>query len=570
MKKVLKIVGLVILVLILTGAVAILVIRQMRQPPARQVFINGSVLTMDQHNSVAEAIAVENDQITAIGSTAEIKKLITNDTVVNDLEGRTLIPGFVDAHSHFPGSGLGALGEDLNSPPIGSIVKISQIIVKLKARAEKTKKGEWVYGFGYDDTLISEKRHLTRFDLDKVSTEHPVFISHISGHLGAANTMALKTVGIVAGTPNPEGGIIRRDKNGDPDGVLEEKAKDKASALAMKITIGKYLNMLSKANQDYAEAGVTTAQNGLSSEMIIKGLSFSSKYGLIPLRLVIWPNYKVGDKIINGEFKVDQHNSKMLKIGAVKLIADGSIQGYTGYLSKPYFVPFKGDKEYRGYPVIGRGKLVSQVKKFHNAGQQLAIHGNGDACIDNILYAYAEAQKEYPRQDTRHILVHAQMTRNDQLDLIQKLGVVPSFYSAHTYYWGDRHRDIFMGPERAMRMSPAKSALDRGIRFTIHLDTPVVPMNPLLLIWSAVNRISSSGKVIGKAERISKIQALRATTIDSAWQMFLETTVGSIEPGKYADLVILSEDPLTSSTPIRDIKVLETFVGGRSIYKMGD
>jgi predicted amidohydrolase YtcJ len=216
---------------------------------------------------------------------------------------------------------------------------------------------------------------------------------------------------------------------------------------------------------------------------------------------------------------------------------------------------------------MSREKLAIQVRNAHKAGLQVAIHCNGDAAIDDALFAFELAQGDFPRSDPRHVLVHCQMAREDQLDRMKRLGVSPSFFSLHTYYWGDRHTAIFMGPDRAARMSPAKSAIDRNMRFTIHTDTPVVPMNPLLLVWAAVNRISTSGQAIGAHQRITPLQALRAITINSAWQAFQEDTLGSIEPGKCADFVILSHNPLTQPMAIKDIRVLETIVAGETIYK---
>lgn len=198
---------------------------------------------------------------------------------------------------------------------------------------------------------------------------------------------------------------------------------------------------------------------------------------------------------------------------------------------------------------------------------QIAIHGNGDATIDDIIYAVDQAQMEFPREDTRHIAIHAQTTREDQLDEMKRLGITPSFFSAHAYYWGDRHCNIFLGKERAFRLNPAKSALDKGIPITIHLDTPVTPINPLLLVWSAVNRLSAGGNIIGEKECITPTQALRAVTIDAAWQVFQEHNRGSLEKGKYADMVILSEDPQKSRSAAKETEILETIVGGKTVYK---
>ena len=212
--------------------------------------------------------------------------------------------------------------------------------------------------------------------------------------------------------------------------------------------------------------------------------------------------------------------------------------------------------------------LVKMVEKAHHAGYQIAIHGNGDAAIDDIIYAFEQAQEEYPRVDARHRIEHCQMVREDQLDKMKMLGITPSFFAGHVYYWGDRHREIFMGPERAARISPLKSSVVRRIRFTVHDDTPVTPVDPLQLVWVAVNRLTKSKKVLGPQQRIDIKEALRAITIDAAWQNFEEELKGSIEVGKLADFVILAENPLAvKAANIKDIAVLETIVGGQTVYK---
>jgi predicted amidohydrolase YtcJ len=335
----------------------------------------------------------------------------------------------------------------------------------------------------------------------------------------------------------------------------------------MSFSAGDFFEMLEYASAEYAAMGVTTAQSGLTPKLMLDGLYYAWKLGRIPFRMEVWPDHELGLAIANGDFDPGKYQADEFNLGAVKIIQDGSIQGYTGYLSEPYHVPFEGDVNYRGYPAMKREELAELVTTLHKADLRIAIHGNGDAAIDDILYAVARAQKEHPRSDPRLIVIHAQMTRPDQLKRMRELGITPSFYVAHTYYWGDRHRDIFMGPERAARMSPAATAGKLGVRFTIHLDTPVVPMDPMLLVWSAVNRRSTSGEIIGPAERISVTAALRAVTIDAAWQIFQEDNRGSIEAGKFADLVVLAENPLEHPARIREIEVERTVVGGRTIYQ---
>jgi predicted amidohydrolase YtcJ len=423
-------------------------------------------------------------------------------------------------------------------------------------------------GFGYDDTLLEEKRHPTRDDLDAVSTDVPVYITHVSGHMGVGNSRALELLGIDASSEDPEGGVIaRRPGSMEPQGRLEETAHMQAA----RNTLGNVspldaVRMLRYASAEYASRGVTTAQSGGVDRGMADGMATLSRFGLVGPRLVLFPLHdSLGEEWLAGEFDTAEVSSSKVIVGPVKIIADGSIQGYTGYLSEPYHVPFKGDPDYRGYPAIPRDRLFEIVSRFHGAGWQLAIHGNGDASIDDILDAFAAAQLDNPRQDPRLIIIHAQMAREDQLRRMLKLGATPSFFSAHTYYWGDRHRDIFMGPERAANMSPTRSSQDIGLRYSVHLDTPVVPMQPMQLLWSTVNRISTSGQVIGAHQRVRPIEALRAMTIDAAWQIFQEDRLGSLEPGKLADMIILNGNPLTADD-VRELRVVETIVGGVSIF----
>lgn len=557
----------VIVVAALVLVVGAVLLRALDRPGAK-LYVGGSIVTMDPQNRVVEALAVDGDRIVSTGSRAELRAWAEDaGAEVIDLEGRTIVPGFIDAHGHYPGAGLAAVFVDLNSPPIGSVESIENLVTLLSQRAAETPEGEWILGIGYDDTLMLEQRHPTRHDLDRASTRHPVGVLHISGHLGVANTAALEVSGISAETPDPQGGLIRReDDSRRPNGVLEETATQPITARLVPGFMD-VLRMLERANELYLEQGVTTAQSGATAVGLVRLFDWASWLGLVPLRLIVWPTPAAADSLLAGELEAGQWNPLRLRVGAVKIIADGSIQGYTGYLREPYRIPPGDDPFYRGYPRIPRDELIERVQRYHGAGLQLAIHGNGDASIDDILDAIELAQAESPRADARHIVIHAQMTRDDQLDRMKRLGVLPSFFSLHTFYWGDRHRRIFMGPERAARMSPAKSAQARGVRFTIHCDTPVVPMEPLRLVWAAVNRKTRSDFTLGEAERISPMQALAAVTIDAAWQHFEEDVKGSLEPGKLADFVILSRSPLDDPETIDEIEVIETVIGGRTEYR---
>jgi predicted amidohydrolase YtcJ len=575
MNKWLKISLIVVTIIIIALGVAYQA-TQKAKPPTKQVFINGTVLTMNNNNSIVQAIAVEHDTIVDEGSNDVIKQLIDEDTVVHDLLGKTLIAGFVDSHSHFPGIGTGKLTVDLNSPPIGDIASIEDIIIRLTTKLSTIKEGKWLIGVGYDDSLLKENRHVNRDDLDRISTTVPILLMHVSGHIVAINSLGLELAGLEVDSIDkhvvaPKGGRFVRDNSDRLTGVIEETARFDVLKLAFDLSFFDFIDMVEQGAQEYAAAGVTTAQSGLSQEGQIKGLSLIDKLGLIPQRLIVWPDMDTGKRWLSGEFDDASYTTENVTIGAIKLVADGSIQAYTGYLAAPYHKHAVGHGEhsksdYQGYPSMEQIELENIISELHQKGRQMAVHANGDAAIEMVINAIEKAQELSPRPDARHIIIHAQMATIPQLQRMKNIGITPSFFSSHTYYWGDRHREIFMGPERSQGISPARSAVDIGLPFSIHLDTPVVPMDPLFATWSAVNRLTSSGQLLGPHERISVMQALRSVTIDAAWQVFLDNETGSLEVGKKADLVILSENPLLQPTTLDKIEVLSTYVSGLKIY----
>src|SRR6185437_892307 len=314
----------------------------------------------------------------------------------------------------------------------------------------------------------------------------------------------------------------------------------------------------------YASQGCTTANVSFVNPAVLKRLEASVQAGELSIRVMA--HSAVESMVENDEVPL---KSGRIKLGGVgEDPDDGSLQGYTGYLAKPYYTPFHGDKNYRGFPYRTRDEQVSRVMKVFKSGRQMLIHANGDAAIDDVLYAYRKAQEAYRRRDPRNTIIHAQTIREDQLDESKRLHVIPSFFELHVYYWGDRHRDIFLGPERAARISPERSALDRGMIYTTHTDSPVVPMQTILELWCSVNRITSSGKVLGADQRVPVAAALRAMTINAAYQNYQEKGWGSIEVGKHADMVILSDNIMkVDPMALRDMKVLATIAEGKTIYQ---
>jgi len=554
--------------LVVTALAAAAALWSFARRPGPVLYVGGPILTMDAGDRVVEALAVEGERIAAAGSAAELQGWAdASGARVVDLEGRALLPGFVDAHSHFPAAGIFSLVADLQSPPSGDVASIEDLVGRLREQAVQTDDDDWVVGVGYDDTLLQEARHPNRSDLDRVSGRLPVVAFHVSGHLAALNSRGLEELGIDATTPDPEGGRLRRDpKTGEPNGVLEEEAARGLTELLTPSPL-EGLRIVRHATELYLSAGVTTAQNGLTTEEPMWVLGWLVRLSLLPLRVVLWPGPELAEALDDGRVEFESPDPERLRLGAVKLMADGSIQGYTGYLERPYHVPLQGDPRYRGYPRFSREALFELVARHHASGRQLAVHANGDAAIDEVLAALEAAQREHPRPDARPVIVHAQMAREDQLERMRVLGAIPSFFGLHVLYWGDRHRAIFLGPERASRISPAASAARKGLRFTLHADSPVVPMQPLRIVSTAVNRRTRSGNVLGADQRIDPMRALRAITIDAAWQHFEEAEKGSLEPGKLADLVILDRSPLADPTTIDEIRVLETIVGGRSVWR---
>lgn len=536
---------------------------------AIKVYQNGNIVTLDTENPVAEAMAVSAGRIVAIGYNGDVEDFAGDDAEIVDLEGKTIVPGFYAAHDHYPASATARLFKvDLTSPPRGKIEKMEDLISALRIKARDALPGEWIAGWGYDDTLLEEKRHPTREDLDEASRDQPIWITHISGHIGVANSKALELAKISRTTAAPPGAVIQRDASSEPNGVLEE-CGDLIASLIPPPNEDDRMIPFRESVEEYASQGVTTAVVAGGGRQSLLDLQTAKARGLLKIRIIklmsrdeTAPSLPESGGLLNG------FGDDFLKLGAIKIWQDGSIQGYTGYLSEPYETPYKGNKGYRGYPRRSRAELTSMVKTLHRAGYQVAIHANGDAAIDDALQAIWEAQRDYPREDTRHRIEHCQMIRPDQFETAKEIGVTPSFFVDHVYYWGDRHLEIFLGQERAERISPLNSALQNQVRFTIHNDTPVTPVNPLHLIAVAVNRTTSGGKVLGETEKIRAIEALKAVTINAAWQNFEEKEKGSIEVGKLADFVILNSNPADIvPDQIQNIQVLETVVGGETVYK---
>jgi predicted amidohydrolase YtcJ len=539
------------------------------QAPADAVYLGTHILTFDAALPRARSLAVRGEQIVCVSARDACRALVGDATRVVELGMRTLVPGFVDAHGHV--AMLAGLVDhaNLSSPPVGPVESIAALQDALRAQlaAKQPAPGKWIAGWGYDDSLLAEQRHPTRDDLDAVSRDVPIAILHVSGHLAVANGAALAACGITSATADPPGGHFRRRAGGnEPNGVVEEAALYALlgkSPLAAPVSVAQ----LERALGVYAANGFTLVQDGASGPGDVAALQRLATAGTSPLDVVYYPVVRDPAQPLPGA-KLHAFVGRVAW-GGMKLVLDGSPQGKTAFLTKPYHVPPPGkDASYRGYPMVPQEFVDAALARFLPAGVPVIAHANGDAAEDMLIAAVEKALELAPGADHRTVMIHAQTLREDQLDRMRALGVIPSFFSAHPYYWGDWHRDSVLGVARALRISPTRSAQDRAIPFTIHNDAPVVPPDAIRLLWVTTNRETRSGRVLGAEQRIGIEDALRALTVNGARQYFAERERGALSEGKLADLVVLSENPLAMPREkLLGLRVMETVARGRVVFE---
>ena len=537
---------------------------------ADSVYVGGNILTMNDEQPIAEAVAVRGGRIQAVGRLDDLAPYLGSDTRRVDLQGRTLLPGFVDSHGHVQGIGLQASSANLLPAPDGSgrdIVAVQALLRDWQANNTGPLKATgWIVGFGYDDSQLAEGRHPTRDDLDAVSTEQPVLVIHQSGHLGAVNSKALELAGVTAETQDPAGGVFRRrEGSNEPNGVLEEYALFAMLGVLNAELTNDINDAMARAGADLvASFGYTTAQDGRSSPDTIASLRRVAAEDGFAIDIVAYPDVLTIDDVspsLDYEGRV--------RIGGVKLTIDGSPQGKTAWLSEPYFVVPEGQPEdYLGYAAIDEETTLSAVDKAFANNWQILVHANGDAAIDRFIAAVDAARAAHPDTNNRPVLIHGQTLRADQVKPLESLGIFPSLFPMHTFYWGDWHRDSVLGPERAENISPTGWLMERGMIFGTHHDAPVALPDSMRVLSATVTRRTRSGRVLGAEHKVPVDVALKAMTIWPAWQHFEEDRKGSIETGKLADFVVLSDNPMTvPEDQLSELVILETIKEGVTVYR---
>ena len=552
---------------------------------ADAVYFNGRIITVDDDNPKATAVAIKDGKIIYVGDVRGSKPLIAESTRQIDLQGRTMVPGFVDAHGHVVSAGIQAASANLLPMPDGEVNSFAQLVDTLKAWEETETGAEfvdntgWLVGFGFDDSQLEEQVFPTAQILEQVSQDKPVMIIHQSGHFGVFNGKALELAGITDCRKEVPGGSIRCQADGQaPNGVLEENAFFAALAVFQADIDDAYnLDLFSQGMQSFARFGYTTAQEGRAFAPTVAIAEAKAAQGPLPIDVALYVDYTAKDHLNQSAYYsgsgydgIGYNNG--LRIAGLKLTIDGSPQGKTAWLSEPYFVPPEGqDKDYVGYAAMTEEQVNGEVMDAFANNRQVLVHCNGDAAIDRYLDAIEEAAEEHGLKDRRNVLIHGQTLRRDQIDRLKTLDVMPSLFPMHTFYWGEWHKDSVLGPERAAYISPTRDVLDAGMVFSSHHDEPVANPDSMRVLSATVTRVTRSGEVLGPDQRVTPYEGLKAITIWPAYQHFEEDIKGSIEVGKQADFVILSADPLTvDPLTIADIKVLQTINDGQTVFEHPD
>lgn len=523
------------------------------------------ILTMNPEQPDVTAVAVRDGYIAAIGDEHSLKEWISPHTEVLDYKDHTLLPGFIEAHSHplLLGIGLRHLNLTFDQAPTRA-----KVLEAIAAWAKTHTDRQWIIGWGYDPSVLDDNRPLSREELNAACPDKPVLIANNSLHLGYVNDKAFELAHIDKNTKDPVGGHYTRDANGELHGeIVELSALGPILQTIPAIDFNHLIEAAYACARMFKQQGFTT--------IVDAGLGLAAHHADLacyrtvthnpdfPVRVIACPMSDIYDPGIAWSEIGDQY----LKLGAIKYVIDGSMQGFTANLSEPYFAR----PDTSGASTVDEAVFRTSLLKAHKAGNQAFIHANGDAAIEMALNAIDFVQTEHPRQDHRHRIEHCQLPSQVQLTRMKDLGVYPNFFVSHVYFWGDIHVKSTLGPERSARIDPLAWAEQQGLRFTLHSDAPVTLPNAIQVLWIATNRKTRSGQSLGAEQCITPLAALKALTLDAAFTLHEDHRLGSIEVGKLADFTILDKNPL--DMPVSDlnqIKVVSTILGGIDTQHMVD
>jgi predicted amidohydrolase YtcJ len=539
---------------------------------ADTIYAGGDIVTISDAQPTVEALAVKDGRILAVGARGAIEASYRGaDTTIVELGGKTLLPGFLDPHSHYFSSLSIANQANVSPPPAGPGKDIPSIVAALNTFREQRKvpKGTLIQAYGYDENAMPNGAALTRDDLDRDFPDHPVLVGHVSMHGAVLNSAALKLYGISADTETPPGGVIlRKPGSNEPAGLVMETAYLPIFTSLPRPTAEQEIEWSRAGQMLYAAAGITTAHEGVTHAADLALMQRAAAAGANIIDVVAYPFFTDLDAVLEkNPLATWGKYSNRLKLGGTKITLDGSIQAKTGLFTTPYLTGGPGgEKDWRGKPGFPQEFVQAFVKRVYELGLPLNIHANGDGAIDLALRAHEYAAAGDLARPRGVTIIHSQFVRPDQLEKYAAYSMRPSFFTAHAYYFADTHM-LNRGREATFFLSPMRAAIDKGLRPTNHTDFLVTPLDQMFLVWTAVNRVSRNGVVVGPDQRVTPLEALQAITINAADQYGEKESKGSLEPGKLADLVVLDGNPLkVDPMAIKDIKVVETIKEGQTIY----
>ena len=531
-------------------------------PAADLVITNATVWTVDKAHPTAQAVAVLGDRIVAVGSNADVDVWRGHDTKVIDAGGKLVLPGFNDAHVHFVSGGL-----QLESVQLNDATSKQEFVHRIAAQAKKTPRGEWIQGGDWDETKWSPLSLPTKELIDPVTPENPVFVSRYDGHSALANSAALRLAGITSQTPDPPGGVIVRDAQGNPTGDLKDAATDIVFKVIPPLSHQQRLRAVRRALEYAASLGVTSVQNMDPDYADIAAYAELLQNGELTTRIYAAPLIdQVDDQVKIGIRHA--FGGPFLRIGAVKAFADGSLGSRTAYFFEP-FSDEPGNHGLLGEEMQPLSLMRDRMMKADAAGLQICTHAIGDQAISIILDLYADVVKAHGEMDRRLRIEHAQHMAAKDFDRFAQLNVIASVQPYHAIDDG-RWAEGYIGHDRATRTYAFRTFLNHGVHLAFGTDWDVAPLNPLSTIYAAVTRATLDGKNPNgwfPEQKLTVAEAVEAYTMGSAYAEFQEKQEGSIAPGKLADMVVLSDDIFSiDPAKIRDVKVLKTIVGGKVVW----
>ncbi|MFM2300292.1 MAG: hypothetical protein RLZZ84_28 [Pseudomonadota bacterium] len=537
--------------------------------PAATLWHGGPILTMNSPRPrTVQAVVERGGMIVYAGTEAKARKLAGKQAADRDLHGATMLPGFVDAHSHFVMAMQVASGIDLQDPEYG-VHDIPSLMAALRAgiEARHIAPGGWVIAWQYDERKLAEQRHVTRAELDAALPGYNVVLIHFTGHGLAVNSAAMALAGITDNTPNPAGGVTLRDAAGKPNGVFFENAAYPVYMKVPQLSPEQRLAALDAAQRKYARNGFTHAQDGAANLPDVDFFLSAPAQAHLKLDLAVLPTSQNLDTLIQRDSVKFGTYQGHVKLEGIKFVLDGSPQARTAYFTHDYAngAP-DGHHPWHGTSNMTQEQFNTDAARAHARGWQLFVHANGDAAIDMAIKGF-DAAGITAKDDARPVVIHSQFQRPDQLAAYQRIGVGPAYFSNHTYYFADIHRSNFPADVVAF-ISPFQAALKAGLHPSNHSDAPVTPLDPMTQLWSSMTRTSQTGVISGADQRLSAWEGLKMLTAGPAWQIFEENRKGRIKVGLLADFVVLDKNPLTTPVDqIRAIKVLETVKEGRTVWQ---